>query len=635
MAINKNYIALSGIIIITALAYLPMLQNQFTYYSDDNYVLYNPLIQNWSWINVKYQFLSFFDGHYHPLTLLSLALSYKMAGVNAMAYQATNLLLHLLNTVLVFVLVQKLAATNNTQLPQTTNKLGLNIVALVAAMVFGLHTLHVESVARITERKDMLYAFFFLASAIQYVQFNRTQNWVNYAVALGLFLLSLLSKGQAVSLALTVVLIDWWMNKAWYSPKLLTQKIPFFALAAFFGYLNLLAQRYTGYFLDTKPLTFYEPLLHACYVLSHYWQKLLLPLGLSVHYSYPYPLGTPMPAYLWAYLLPVVAAAAMVYVFRRYRWLVFGALFYGLNVALMLRLIPVADNIMPDRYNYIPLLGYAWVLGYVADKCYNSPYKKLMLGLMGGYALLMGVLTWQRCSVWHNGVSVFADALAHNPTDSQMWQNWGDAHNRIGQPQTAETSLQKAIDLDSSNLLAYISLYNVLLAQQKTEQAQTLIQQALRVPIHDAQDYGNRAAIRHLLQDNQGALADFNHALQLNPYLCKALYNRGSIYLQLNQPNLAIADYQAALAMHPPFVDNIWLMSAKAQAQLNNLGNAKNYLDRTIAFNPYYAEAYQLRAWLYYTTQNLPAARADLLIADRLGFAIDPKLRKAVLGNDE
>ena len=229
MAINKNYIALSGIIIITALAYLPMLQNQFTYYSDDNYVLYNPLIQNWSWINVKYQFLSFFDGHYHPLTLLSLALSYKMAGVNAMAYQATNLLLHLLNTILAFVLVQKLASANNTQLPQTTNKLGFNTVALVAAMVFGLHTLHVESVARITERKDMLYAFFFLASAIQYVQFNRTQNWVNYAVALGLFLLSLLSKGQAVSLALTVVLIDWWMNKAWYSPKLLTQKIPFFA----------------------------------------------------------------------------------------------------------------------------------------------------------------------------------------------------------------------------------------------------------------------------------------------------------------------------------------------------------------------------------------------------------------------
>lgn len=630
------YLTLAGIVILTALAYLPMLQNQFTYYSDDNYVLYNPLIQNWSWINIKYQFLSFFDGHYHPLTLLSLALTYKMAAVNPLAYQITNLLLHLTNTALVFVLVQKLflaqdAAQPNTQRP-APKWLALPVVAGIAALVFGLHTLHVESVARITERKDMLYSLFFLAAAIQYVQFARTQIWSHYAAALALFLLSLLSKGQAVSLALTVILIDWWVGRQWYNTKILTQKIPFFVLAALFGYLNLLAQRYTGYFLEHKPLAFYEPLLHAFYVLTNYCQKLLVPLGLSVHYSYPYALGTSMPTYLWLYVLPVAALLAATYTFRRYKWIVFGLLFYLLNVALMLRLIPVADNMMPDRYNYIPLIGYCLVLAYAFDKAYNSRYKKIAISAMAAYLLFLGVATWQRCSVWHDGIAVFADAIAHNPNDSQMWQNFGDAYQRIGQLPNAEKYLQKAIQLDSTNLLAYISLYNVLNTQQKPEQAQQILPKALQVPIQDAQDYGNRGSIRSLLQDTNGALADFDKALQLNPNLPKVLFNKGSIYVELGKPDLALNNFKAALAMHPPFVDNIWLMSGKAEAMLGNLGNAKTYFDQTIAFNPYYAEAYHLRAWVYYKIQNIAAARTDLLTAERLGTTIDPKLRAAVMG---
>jgi len=337
------------LVILTSLAYLPMLRNGFTYFSDDNYVLNNAIIQNLSWDNIKFIFSAYFDGHYHPLTMLSLGLTWLMSGPDPFQYQFTNLLLHLANTLLVFWLIRKLFRN-----PE---------MAFLVALLFGLHTIHVESVARITERKDMLYTLFYLVSAIAYINFLDKKLWKYYHYSLITITLSLLSKGQAVSFFFTLLLIDYLRGRKLPGRQVILEKVPFLVLALFFGYLNLQAQKFTGYFLDYRSMAFYEPVLDAAYVLTNYILKMVLPVNLSALYPYPNQPGETVPANMWLYLLTFIAVIFLSsYFYKKNKSVFFGIMFYLLNIFLMLRIIPVAENIMPDRYNYVPSIGFFIIL---------------------------------------------------------------------------------------------------------------------------------------------------------------------------------------------------------------------------------------------------------------------------------
>src|ERR1043165_8996109 len=175
------------IILISLIAFFPVLHNGFVNLDDDRYILNNPSLFS---INLKDIFSRYVEGNYHPLTMLTYAIEYQLFGLNAQGYHVVNLLLHLLNVILVFYAV--LYLSNKT------------IVALVAAMLFGIHPLHVESVAWASELKDLLYTFFFLASANYYMRFLADQNKKQYTYSIILFLFSLLSKAMAASLPLVL-----------------------------------------------------------------------------------------------------------------------------------------------------------------------------------------------------------------------------------------------------------------------------------------------------------------------------------------------------------------------------------------------------------------------------------------------
>lgn len=561
------------ILIATVVVYLPMLKNGFTYYSDDNYVLNNSTIQHLNWKNISFLFSSFFDGHYHPLTMLSLAFNYKISENNAFTYQLFNLILHLINTFLVFIITRKL--------------FGNDILAIIVTILFGIHPIHVESVSRITERKDMLYSAFFFITMWVYMKFIETKNNKTYLICIGVFVLSLLSKGQAVSLPLSLLLIDFIKDRSLKDKKIWIEKIPFFILSIFFGILTLYAQKYTGYYYEIPKMPFYEPFLHAHYVFTHYISKLILPISLSAHYPYVYTPGTTIPSYFWIFLLVTPIIIATLYFFKKNKLVIFSILFYIVNIFIMLRIVPVAGNMSPDRYNYIPSFGFFIIIGLISIWAIKKGINSILIySLLAGYFILIGYLCNNRVKVWNSGSTVWNDALKKYPDCSSLWQNIGDVHLRENNPTEAIKSLNKSLELDKQNFMAYFSLSKYYSGTNNQKDFNTTFNKCKNTTTASAQDYTNKSNVAALNKDNILALSYITKALILNPYEAKEWFNRGNVFSMEKKFNKSIKDYTICLSYRPSFISNCLYFRAIAYFLTGDITNAESDIKEAIEFNP-------------------------------------------------
>ena len=224
---KRYYYALFIIAIVTFVVYLPALHNAFVW-DDDDYIKNNPLVRS---LNIKDIFSNFVMGNYHPLTVLSLALQFKIFELSEAGYHFVNFSIHTLNTILVFYAINLLS--------------GKKGVALIAAGLFGIHPMHVESVAWICELKDLLYSLFFICSFIYYLKYQDGKNKKYYTYALIFFLLSLLSKAMAASLPVLLLLADYFRGIK-INSKSIAEKIPFFILSIIFGFIAIQAQKTSG-----------------------------------------------------------------------------------------------------------------------------------------------------------------------------------------------------------------------------------------------------------------------------------------------------------------------------------------------------------------------------------------------------
>ena len=260
------------IVVVTLIVFFPTLLNNLTNWDDRVYVNENPYIKAFSWENMKWIFSNSFMGNYHPLTMISLAIDYHINKFNPFTFHFTNLLLHTCNAVLVFLVIFAL-----------TGKMNLSVIA---GLLFGVHTLHVESVSWVSERKDVLYAFFYLIALFYYIKFSKKKERKWYWLSLGFFMLSLLSKGQAVSLAVTLFLIDYFQGKKLFDQKGLVDKIPYFILAVIFGFIAIKAQQGVAA-TEMVHTEGQQRVFFSSYGFLMYLCKLVLPVFLSGYYPYP------------------------------------------------------------------------------------------------------------------------------------------------------------------------------------------------------------------------------------------------------------------------------------------------------------------------------------------------------------
>ncbi len=515
----KNTVPVLLIIIITAASYLPIFENDFLNYWDTphySYIKNNPHITDLSLQSLKTYFLGQYDGHYHPLTLLSLAIDYQIGGLDPAQYHLTSYILHILNTLLVFWLILRLCNNYTT--------------AVVTAALFGVHTLHVESVAWMSERKDLLYSFFYLSALISYVVYTSARNKKYYICAMALFLLSLLSKSQALSLAVTLLAVDYFSNRNVFDKKVLLEKVPFLLLSMAFG-LGAWAAQKSAWDLSENPVSFVARIVYAGYAFVQYIAKLLVPLNLSAIYPYRFDADGGIPLLLWCNLVTVALVCILAaYAAKRSRLVFFGVAFFIINIFLLLKLFPVpkGNYYMADRYSYLPSIGFFFIAAVAFTALLKrTELKAVLKGLFIVYVAFLSVATYERCKIWKNDITFWNDIVAKNPTEFYAWSKRGFIRNALGDVQGALADYNRALEIRPGHYETYTAQAKARSTLGDYAGALTDLDIALRMRPGTALLHTERAVLRAVLKDFNGALADLDKALRLDPDYTFAYYLRG------------------------------------------------------------------------------------------------------------
>jgi len=416
--------------LITAAVCSPALRNGFCW-DDDLYLGAVASAGSFSLQAWQAMALKNVGGNFHPLTLLSLALDRYAGGTGPLLFHCTSVLLHVLNTALVFFFIYTLSGCGGRRGEASAQAGGRLACAVIVSLLFGVHPLHVESVAWVSQRKDVLYAFFFFASLIAYLGYVRRGRPMLYALSLVLFVLSLLSKGMAVSLALTLTAVDYYAGRRLRSPRVAAEKIPFLVLALLFGIAAVAFQQAGGAISDRPAAGLGQRMVFACYGFTQYLMKLALPVQLSAFYPYPQPsAGGGLPPSLWLYVpVPLAAAWACITALRRSRLVAFGMLFFAVNIVFVLQLLPVGLAVMADRYSYVSSVGVFLLIAAGYKQAARKLSSRPAACLMTVYLAILAFFSFQRCAVWKDSFTLWSDVAAAYQYSPVVWNNLGNARS--------------------------------------------------------------------------------------------------------------------------------------------------------------------------------------------------------------
>ncbi|RFS17311.1 tetratricopeptide repeat protein [Emticicia sp. C21] len=395
--------------VLVFISYFPIWQNSFVW-DDKPYITINDLVKNF---DIKAIFTEYVVGNYHPLTVLSLAIEYALVGEKTWLYHLDNLILHILNSWLVFRVIQRLNANF--------------LVSFVTAVLFAIHPLHVESVAWAAERKDVLYTFFLLLSIWYYIRFDETNNKVFYGVSILLFIASCLSKGMAVVLPALLIITDYCFLKKPLGFKILINKIPYFIITLIFAYLATHAQKDAGADASSVIGSAYstgERILLTAYAFCFYWMKTILPYNLYPFYPYPNKATGSIPAiYSLALLGALLLIGAIIWFGRKDKRIWWAGAFFLIAISTVLQILPVGSALVADRYYYLSSIGPLFLIGLLVNKIYASSK-----GILAGFfivALVLCGMTFVQTGKWKNELVLFTDADKAFPNDAMILSNIG------------------------------------------------------------------------------------------------------------------------------------------------------------------------------------------------------------------
>jgi protein O-mannosyl-transferase len=593
----KIYSALAVIVLITIISYLPVFHNGLLAWDDEGYIKNNPLVYSF---NLKDIFSKNTMGNWHPLTILALAAEYHLFGLNPAGYHAVNLLLHILNVLLVFYVVYLISD----KAP----------VAMVASLLFGIHPLHVESVAWAAELKDLLYTFFFLASYIYYLKYLNDRQRKHYILALLMFIVSLLSKAMAASLPLVLILTDYFKGRK-IDKKTLIEKAPFFPLAIVFGVVAVIAQKSLGATELTTNFTFLHRIVFASYGFITYLFKLLLPLNLSAFY--PYPFGG-IPAWFYAYLLLfLVLAAYVIYSHRFSRKIIFGMGFFTITIMLVLQLLPVGKAIMADRYSYIPSIGIFYLAGEGLMYLWGTKLKWTGVVLLSAASVFFSLKTYARCGVWKDDMTLWNDVISRDQTAAEAFYNRGILFMKEKKNDEAIKDLDRVIELEPGFANSYNGRGVIFTGERRINEAIGEFNRAIELNPGYAEAYNNRGFILMNAGRIDEAVRDLNKAIELKEGYAEAYFNRGSAFVNLRRIDEAIKDLTRAVDLNPHYAE-AYNNRGSVFVNTKRTNEALKDLNRAIELNSSYAEAYYNRGILFNNEKRYAEAFNDFTKAVEL-----------------
>ncbi|PKN88595.1 MAG: hypothetical protein CVU51_03840 [Deltaproteobacteria bacterium HGW-Deltaproteobacteria-1] len=600
--------------ILTITAFWQIKDCGFIVYDDEQYVTKNVYVQsglNASSIGQAFSSdLAKYSGHWHPLTWLSLMLDHTLFGLNPLGYHLVNLLLHILNTVLLFLILWRMTRT-------------LWPSAFVAAL-FAIHPLHVESVAWIVERKDVLSTFFWMLTLGAYSYYVEQQTFRRYVFVLLFFILGLMSKPMLVTLPFVLLLLDYWplgrfsevkadrkmqaevlkpaslskskkksrkkesekialkqplVTRKLVNPEfrwsliypLLLEKVPLFVLAILSSVVTYLAAHSSGTVPSIEALTPAVRIGNAIVSYVIYIGKMILPVNLAVFYPHP---GNVV---LWQVLGSAVMLMAITFVViwrvKKSPYLATGWLWYVGTLVPVIGIVQAGTQAMADRYTYISLIGLFIMAAWgIPDLLKKWPYRKEILVVSSVMCILcLSVLTWKQVGYWQNSITLFDHTLKVTRHNWLISNNRGIANNNLGDYSQAIKDFDAAIGIKPDYAEAY---YNRGLAYKALGNVRNAIDdysQAIKIKPNMAEAYNNRGNAYGASGDCSLAVGDFNTAIEIKPSYAEAYMNRGNAYNCLGDYQQAIADYGRAIEKRPDYAGSYY----NRAVAYSKIGNGK------------------------------------------------------------
>jgi tetratricopeptide (TPR) repeat protein len=588
---------------LTAIIYLPTLNAGFVNWDDPDYIYNNSIIKDLG--NITAFFTVPIQGNYHPLTMISLALNYTLSGYDAWSYHLFNLLFHLINCILVYKFALLLSRHNN-------------LIAFVTSLFFAVHPMHVESVAWVAERKDVLYTLFFLAGHITFTKFIDSGSKKNYWMTLVFLVLSLLSKPAAVIFPVSLFCIDILRSRT-LSFKLILEKIPFFIPAILMGLLTIKGQKEIGatgeeYFgLATN-------ILFGFYGIMMYFFKLILPVGQSAFYPFP-PLNEKLSILYYAAPLFTLLLALIVYYSRKkHKAVVFGISFYIINLLLVLQVFSVGSAVIAERYTYVPYIGVFYIIGYLINIfVQKNTRQRYHIALPVGF--IFSYLAFLQVQNWKDGAALWDNVIKNQPC-SRAYNSRANLLREEKQYAKAIEYLTRAIQLNRVDHESYNNRANVYMDLKKFDSAYIDYRNALAIKGDYYVTYDNLGAMFAQQNMLDSSLHYLNKALQLNPDYKPAYNNRAVCYINMQRFDDAIKDWEVLLRFDP---DNSDILNSigLCYRMLGKNNDALNYIDRALNISikgPFLLN----RSFTYFNLKNFEMARRDALEAKRNGVQLDP-----------
>jgi Flp pilus assembly protein TadD len=567
---------------LTLAAYGGVLDHAFVDFDDPDYVQQNPWVQRHDYAALATMVVS---NNYHPVTMWSLAAN-ASDPISPRAFLATNVALHAANAGLVFALTLLLS--------------GRLAVAAFAGLLFGIHPMHVESVAWISERKDVLYAFFFLAAAIAYWRYLERLAWPWLAGAFALFVLSCLSKGMAVVFPFIMVLLDYWKHRSAFTARAMVEKAPFFAAALLFGLIALDVQAggtFHGLFVPRRhapegnggqPTPESAPAMVASYLwTSDVPRPALRPRGPERTLSLSPRRQSSAAAYVVAPLVFLATIGVALGSVRKAPFLTFGLGWYLVTIATVLQWVPVGEAMMADRYTYVAYVGLLFALGMGLDRLITRrPTLRAAVGTACVlFAAFLFARTVRQVETWKDGETLWTNVIRRYPRSDMAYVSRGNARGQAGKVEEALADLQVARALGSRRGNLYDGLGNA---------------------------YGSMGNL-------DSAVVMFDRGLSLEPNMPRTYYNRGIAYLRLGRATDALADFDRAARLQPSLESIIHFPRANALLRLGRYGDAVTEYGHAIDAGTRDPYVYYNRGVARMNLGDAAGAKADMEEAQRLG----------------
>lgn len=561
--------------IVTILVYSNVRNNNFISFDDIGYVCNNEHVatginQN----NVVWAFTSYYKCNWHPITWLSHMADVQIYGMNPRGHHLTNVVIHAITTLIIFIFLLRL-----------TDSIWKS--AFVAAL-FGLHPLHVESVAWVAERKDVLSAFFWFLTLLLYAEYVRGRKLKMYFSSIIIFVLGIMSKPMLVTLPFIMLLMDFWpldryglcrettRSEQWRDDFSLFQlffkeKIPFFVFSIVSAVITIFAQYQGGAIKSIDFVPMWMRIANACTVYIKYISKMFWPSKLAV--LYPLPNSIPLWQVICSLLVLVIITAGVIRAGRRHPYLAVGWFWFIITLAPVIGLIQVGSQSMADRYTYIPLTGLfiaiTWGFTFLARNI--SCRKTIFTLLFTSIITILSILTWRQISYWKDSVTLYQHSLRVAPGSAVIHNNLGLAHAENGQIDMAISEYKKALDIYKNYTDAHYNLGLALAEKGHYDEAIEEYQKAILISPNFTMAHNNLGAAYANKGYLGAAIDEYRKSIEIDPYYPIAHYNLGLVLDEMNYLDEAISEFRKAIEINPNYID------AK-----NSLNNALEKRDKII-----------------------------------------------------